>query len=394
MMCLALVSCTDHSYRGMADMDMYGTGAFPVLLSVGPPSNIVNTKGTGAIDVEEQWAWNGSTIYVYAFKKDITASFATTRAQNPFHCLVDASKDGENLRRGKKAKVNDMDSFVIWGEGDNSIYYHPEAQPYDFYAYYLDDYEVPDRSIVRSDNAVRMPVVIDGSRDFMSSTARITDEQLNKGDFTDGEKKDIMKYAFSAYTANRNIHPVLYFNHHLSRLCFSIYAGQEKGQRVSIESIEIMSRTKAMFTVAHRTPGMQGLDFSADNEYKALALPDKIDGQIVPLRPDTYYPIWESGDEHKDPYDRKSVRVGESLLVAPDTEYDMIITTKEIPEGAVTPRVYEYHTVITSASGRFEPGKQYEIRVLVNGAEKIDISAELVPWGYGGDLVVDEEDEI
>lgn len=382
-LCLTLAACTDHSYRGLADADIFGTGAYPVLLSVGP-SNEITTRGTGAVDMDEGWLWNGAPIYVYAFRQG--ASFASLSHNDRRSCLLDGSMDDSGTRTGKKARVTDEDAFVSWESNGNNVYYFPKTDPYDFYAYYIDDLTIRESDITRSEDAVMMKVTIDGSRDLMTAKAELTEEQLGREGFTDEDRRDIRKFAFSAYTANRNIHPVIYFNHHLARLRFDIYAGQSEAADVCVQKITVRSKDEGVFTVAHKDSGLMGLDFSADASYTDLALAEK-DG--TPLLTGHYRPSWKGGETGK-PYEQDAIRVGGSLLAAPASTYSVTVhTTWKTENGREenTANTFE----INSTEGAFVAGKQYSVRLALYGPSEIRPSVQIQPWGYGGNITVDEE---
>ena len=56
--------------------------------------------------------------------------------------------------------------------------------------------------------------------------------------------------------------------------------------------------------------------------------------------------------------------------------------------------VYTYENVvpITCNEGYFEAGKQYTVRIGVYGMMEVDVGVEIVPWGYGGSITIDQED--
>ena len=67
---LVLLSCTDDSYRGSADMAGVSDGPVPVMVVVGNPDNMFISKGSGAIDNETE-VWKNAPVYVYSFRKDL-----------------------------------------------------------------------------------------------------------------------------------------------------------------------------------------------------------------------------------------------------------------------------------------------------------------------------------
>ena len=79
--------------------------------------------------------------------------------------------------------------------------------------------------------------------------------------------------------------------------------------------------------------------------------------------------------------------------MAPDTQYEAHIYLKERGKGNSS-MVYTYENVvpITCNEGVFEAGKQYTVRIGVYGMMEVDVGVEIVPWGYGGSITIDQED--
>lgn len=383
---LMLFSCTDKSYRGSADTQFSPEESRLVIMSVGNTDNII-LKGSGAIENGDYDVWDGKPIYVYAFKRDLMTSFAATSMDDSESCLIDASRDELGSLAGKRAKVGMLDAYVVWDGIEKAVYYHPGNYPYDFYAYYIDNMEVPSEQISRTDDSVSFPVEIDGSTDFMSAKAELTEEQLYRQDFTDEERFDIINYAYSAYTAALDIHPVVYFKHLLTRLSFDIYPGREEANNVYIDSIKVLSRTAATFTVAHKQDSRLGLDFSGSDVRSPLWLAEP-DG--TRLRPGTYHTDYTGDFSEASIYDRDSVRVGGSLLVAPDTGYELHIYMTEIKNG-VKSQPFEAMVELENSSGIFNPGEHYVVRLGIYGLYDVEFDAKLVPWTDGGSIIIDND---
>ena len=181
----------------------------------------------------------------------------------------------------------------------------------------------------------------------------------------------------------------MYFKHHLARLRFELYPGRVEANEVYVDSITVRSKDRAIFTVAHKADDRMGVDFSMDSTYTFLSLRET-DGSR--LRRDTYHTDY-TGDYNLPLYERDGVQVGGSLLVAPDTQYEAHIYLKERGKGNSS-MVYTYENVvpITCNEGVFEAGKQYTVRIGVYGMMEIDVGVEIVPWGYGGSITIDQED--
>ena len=382
LMALCLAAYTDNSYKGI-ESEMNTGEQLPVHIIVGDADEIVEAKGSGAMEDDDPQVWEGKTINVFAFRREVTADYSIDAASGNDDCLIDGSLDQAGNLGGKEANVNDLDSYITWKDPEEVIYYRTDDHPYDFFAYYIDQ-QTPDSDIYRTKDEVRIMMDIDGHQDVMSAYASLTEEQLSRPGYTDMDKAQLETYSFSAYSAKRNIHPVFYFKHHLTRIDFEMSAGSEDSENIMIDSIVVQSKSKAIFTVAHKNPTSMGMDFSISRDYKGLALPEA-DGSKLKL--DTWHP--EMGDDGQ-PVRKK---IGGSLLLAPDNRYQLSIHVKENKlDGSVLR--YENRMSLTSPEGHFGEGNQYVVHLTVYGLEEISINVELKKWVEGGDYIYNEEDYI
>lgn len=387
---IILGACADHSFRSYATSVTVDAENIPVMLIVGDPSYTLMSKGAGAIAPNEGFYWENSRVYVYSFKRDLTTAFDVTSSEDNENCLVDGSVETPGFPGGKKARLNSLDTYISWEEKSQNVFYPPTQYGYDFYGYYLDDIEPAPGDYLRSADGIQFKVKIDGTQDLMSAKARLTRQQLEKEDLSPEEREQIQKYYYSSYTARRNIVPILYFKHHLVRLRFEIYPGSKKSNRVYVDSVVVASKTRAVFTVAHKSEDRMGLDFTADNRYEYLSLKERGGG---PLEPDCYHTdYW--GDYNKPVFEREGVRVGESLLVAPDQSYKLRIHLKEWADEhhSGEPVTSVNYLTLQNTEQKFQPGMQYTVRVAVYGLQQVEVEVTPEPWGNGGDINVDEDE--
>lgn len=383
---LVLFASCQNSWRGVTDGDFddFGGGdPVPVLVGVGN-SGLPYTRGSGAVDDADGRQWADVNIYVYAFNRD-GSSFAST-AVSGNGCLIDASVDNSRWTAGRKAYYDGSDGYLTWADSDKEVYYPNGREIYDFYAYYIDNLNIPQTAVQRSKDKITLPVTIDGSMDLMTGKAPLKDDVFKGTLYSETEKSLIRKYAFSSYTARRNINPRLEFVHHLTRLRFEIYPASDGSNTVMVNSITVKSKTSGTFTVVSRDESKLGVDFSSDKNYRELILRER-DGSA--LKQDTYHTDYQ-GDFTDVLYERPHVQVGGSLLVAPDTEYEVNMEMKEV-------KGQTYHTKssfsIRSASG-FQAGSQYVVRLSIYGMMDIRPNVEVEPWGTGGSIILDEEDKL
>lgn len=391
LMCiLSFVGCTDDSYRGGAVEDMDTTYPIPVLVSVGDPSDNIISKGTGAIDDADDLVDKSREIFVYAFGHGKDVSYRTTSQEDCRQCLVDASQDGGGLL-GKAASVRGKDPYAVWSNHENEIYWPSDdmsMESFDFFAYYIDDI-VPE-NIDRNVDYVSFGLEIDGTEDVMLSRAELLESQMK--DFNSVEREHIRKYAFSYYTAQRNVVPVFCFGHQLVKIDFEVKPGITAGisKEVTINSVEVESQTKARFTVAHKDKSQLGLDFYGEKKWLSLT-ENEIgeDNRRLPLDPDNYrfYTLDDASDK------AEPIRVGGELLVAPGIQYECRMSITEKGEDGVEHRNDENEVSITVPDGVFNAGSSYKVSVTVYGYMNIHVTVDMNEWKPGGNVNLDDKYE-
>lgn len=384
LIALILTAC-QNSWQGVrdGDYDDFGGGEpVPVLVGVGG-SSVSYSKGSGAVDGIDGKKWADVNVYVYAFNQD-GSSFSTTAASSGNGCLVDASLDNAGWRSGRKAYYDGSDGYLSWVDSEKDAYYPTGREIYDFYAYYIDNLNIPQSSISRARDKITFPVTIDGSIDLMTGKAPLSENVFKGTLLSETEKALVRKYAFSSYTARRNINPKLEFAHHLTRLRFELYPASDGANTVMVNSVEVKSKTRGTFTVVSRKESELGVNFSSGRSPLYLA---EADGSA--LKQDTYHTDY-NGDFTDVLYERPHVQVGGSLLVAPDTEYEVKIEMREAKGQSY--KTTSSFTIRTSSG--FQAGRQYVVRLAIYGMMDVRPNVEVEPWGTGGSIILDEEDKI
>ena len=383
---LLLTGCLDDSYRGTPD-NLYGYGSqeIPVVVALGDPTGGI-AKGSGPIDKVEEWA--GKHIYVYAFNKNVPNSFSSYSYARRDKCLVDGSVENQNSKAGKKARLAADDSYAKWDTEEPDMIYPAgknQKAAFDFFAYYLDDLEPPYTAYTRTDNSISVDIEIDGRQDIMSSKAELTDAQLRP--FTEKDKVSVIENSYSFYTAQRNIAPTFMFKHHLVRLEFELVPQivSAEPKILTVHSLSVASKYKAEFVVADVDGSRLGLSFKSG--MKDMVMLEK-DGSPVP---DDKYCVHSVTDAYS--YG-ENIKIEGCLLVAPADAYTitMLVTEKyqsglSVVDRQVTPVVIEY------APMGFEAGNQYRVKLKIKGANDIRASVDMEPWGKGGKLNLDFEND-
>lgn len=372
--CVFLQGCHDDSYKGRGEWNMGVDDPIPVLVAIGDPSGNIS-KGVGSMD--DSGSLIGKQVFVYAFNRDKKTDYRITSAQDNDMCLVDGSLDNPSgAFHGKAAEVGSADVYVKWERSEPALYWPSGSKytcAYDFFAYYMDS--IVPSGINRSEDCISLDVRIDGSQDVMLSKAVPDSSQISG--FTESEKQKIQSYSYSYYTAQRSIVPVFKMSHELVKLDFYVNPGltMGKSKEITVTSITVESFDNAEFVVAHKDKERLGMHFSGS--MKELSLTEE-KGQ--PLNPYSFV----TRDDSSVP--ERKLRIGGSLLVAPDTRYTAYITISEYIDGKVKEDPNRIDIIFDEG---FVAGSQYNVILSVFGYNNVYAEVSLETWDEVGDIDLD-----
>lgn len=351
-------------------------GLYEVKFGTRPLS--VQTKSIGAVGgVAGDNTWSGKEkLFIYGFNRNI-ADFQDATDENGL-CLID-NVVAEAPKDTDKGNI----SVYKTAETLEPFFYTPE-DCYDFYGYYVDDAAatygedgVTPVAVVEQ-NRIYVPFIIDGGQDLMIAKAD------QAADIEGTEVKD-EKYAYSAYSARRNVQPNLVFTHELSRFVFKIKAGNnsENATNVTINSLSVRSKTSGNLVVAGLGDVVRGIADVDVDSFSELYLKEKnAEGVLVDLG--TTAPV-------KPTLGEEAVKIGESLLLMPgETEYYLTMNiSQENYSGIIVPQKHEIRIGVPAGSDAkvFEAGHQYNVIITVYGLEEVKVTVELTPW-------IDDEEPI
>lgn len=463
---LALTSCSE-SYPSLEyedDKDVIkndeASDKTPIMLFVQKPSLFsITTRGTGAFDPNEsnfEAKRQNMLLHIFAFHNTPDVNMAESMnsvhggASEPDYenCLIDNGVNSGNLYwMGRPARLNsDNEGVEILKDKVTKepelLYYSSVHQDYgyNFFAYYIDDFEPNASNTTRTRNEIYHNIDIDGSQDIMcgySPKLQIGDvmddlgynvrkdgiisefiaQEMYDNILSDTEKSNInniLSYGYSTYSAHRGVNPTIDVKHQLARLKFTAYPGDARSENITITGIEVQTRTQGKLTVAATDLSKVGLTFREDQPLSSIYLREKsVDGieKNQPLR-DDYYNIVLTEDDKKLPnsqwYDRTATPIGDCLLVPPAENIRLILYYKEkykISEdgdeyGIRYPHVIydvpapdeEQNIEETSGIKKFKAGYSYNIKIAVYGLQPIEIVAQMEGWKDGGDVDLDEDD--
>ena len=388
-------------------------------------------------------------------------------------CLV----DGKDFYKGMRANIDD-EQLLKMDRPETSPLYWSEYQEvtYGFFAYSVGDinrnpshylqggqnnleevehiqWGIPHRD---ADSIWYENFAVDGSQDLMCGYAPLlTKEMFEEGgryatqgaNLTDNELKRILRDgSYTSFAAHRNVEPEIDLKHLLTRLRFTMVAGDSTASYTTIDSVYVTSTYHGNFVVAvNSRDKLDKLGFKPKpDETTNLYLHDlpslDKDGHLLPAEIMTVDDTdekniekrtipWEErywdrdkvtgeiiGKAKLSDRDRKSI--GDDLLIPEQEQITLVIRSTYDPdrkkhaenEVGADKREFRSRYVISAAAqagddtsnkyyydaeqGKFlfRRGYIYDITMVVYGLQKIKITANIEGWKQGEDILVDPDD--
>ena len=397
---LMLASCSQEEFGGNDAANKDDLQAIKIGVT---QKNIRNTRGTGTVggvvnsdggqaDDEPKNQWAGESFNLFMFKHG-TLDLAEYSYERDGQVASGYVFDNQEFKAPNGHDGTDgtdaSNYYATAANGD--IRYYPTQGAYDFWAYRLDDCEAEQYAI--DGNKLYINFTMDGSQDIMTAKAEPTADQIEA---VGGEQ--YKERCYSAWTARKDVNPCLKFSHELTRLRFWVKGGNdlavdpEKG--IKVEKIQVRSKYTGRLIAAY-TPDAEvanNIEFTDDTEL--MTLKQRTADANEPL-----VDLEAVAPTSKDSYDS----VGEALLVAPQDEYEVVITisqelklnaSDEEPAKTFT----EVKTVIkpqkeNTPGMTFEKGYSYNVKMTLYGLQEIKITTELAPWTNGEDIEFTPEND-
>ena len=462
---LLLSACSGESYPGLAydrtvspdiindESGKTGDHGIEIELYLAPERFLLvepQTRGTGPFNVPDTTRrdsnhYESARFHVFAFRASPDDQGTYTympdyrrRSNDPddqkANCLIDNNHD-YNL--GQTARLDpdnrSVKRLIFTGqkrynvEPDSSIYYNNMTGDvgYNFYAYYIDDFKPTDANTRRTDEGICYTMDIDGTRDIMYGMApRITPEVLTYLIDKDGlqiepeQRRRIENNSYyTNYAAYYGVHPYIQLHHALTRLHFQAIPRDATCDSVTIESIEVSCRNKALLWVVR--PNSDELGITFEPEYNFVSLmdphptqhPDSIGKyNYVPLQTETNTVSWKPEYEGLDVDDIPKTPIGGDMLIATDSIYRMKLTYRQTLRNRdpntglnIVNRHTAYYNLVApdvpesfdEKAGRymFLPGHTYNVNIGVFGLRVIEVSTGLEGWEPGEEIPPNDEDE-
>lgn len=353
--------------------------------------------------IENTTAWpliggNPQKLYIYGFELDNAGApqIAETKA-----ILNNVPADAPTAFTGTNAAVNgdQRQAIVVKKANDDPYYYGENGQVYSFYGYYVGSaIATPTPTIASS--KVSLDLTIDGSQDIMLAT---TDKFADY--IAAGSPSVSLEKVYSEVSARKTVKPDLKFKHQLARFKFETkYGGatEADGAKITIDTLLLKSLKAGTLTIA--AADEDDLGFVPTGDWGQLAATDTLilrnaNGSRANGKPGSAAPNYGT-----------FYQFGESIMTFPQGM-----------TGTTSPK-YTVHIGITqddgTASGHHfsrdleidfasvvdtngdpivnkyaEAGKMYVIRLVIYGAEKIEMTVSLEDWEYGGETQIDPDQD-
>lgn len=321
--------------------------------------------------VEDDWS-NAGTVHVYGL--EVIRDDAGAQV-----VLGEGRYDFTNLF------INAESSDVITEDGaitlDRSYYYSPSTSVvYDFYGYH--DGGIADDSFVETmeNDVVSFEATITGQEDLMYA---YTDKAA---DVVNATKKVETYQAYGAWAARRGVQPTLVFQHALTRLNFHVVKGISAStdvyEALNVTDIKVVE-TPNTGTFVVVSPNSEEVGYTA------------VTGEGASVA-DFAHPYFAQDVEFAATPERQPIEG--SILVAPKQEKIKVklgLSATFSQEQNQEPITEDYNFTLTPPEGatEFLAGYQYDVIVTVYGPEEVKVSVSLLPWGEGGDVNYDPDNE-
>ena len=376
----------------------------PILLSYNDPNYLILTRGSGPFEdfASDREHWLGAEFSVFAYKlpNSVDASYDFSSGKDYQDYLENPSSISEKdkdacLLFDKKVKLKTASESSLSGDDYLSLEWTDKGQyffngdrqdyKYGFFLTYCDD-AIGGNNWKTSLECVYADVTIDGTQDILTAVAKPSESKMEE---LKGEKyKDLLAnwddLVFSTFAAHRGLQPQFKVKHETVRLAFSIKAGDERANRVTLKDVRLIRPVKtARLVAAAADENRVGVDLSnlTQGDYDEMwHLHDRED---IGTEPPFLKPIVMEYDE-KLGKNQVETPVGTSFLAFPANSYEIELECEnrlEGDNGEDIIKVTHPKYIISLKSGEeFVAGSKYSICITVYGVQRIEMSMGTSGW--------------
>ncbi len=365
----ALASCSsndDANEFNVAEVQI-GNSDVEIRLSSG-------ARTRASIESDETGAFEAQGIGVFCLAKE---NLSINEYELPINWSRDIPNDHwsiwmDNVK--SNAVIEDSSTSIHWADSE-AVYMYPTGNwhSYDFYAYH------PYQPTVNLDGEVfSTDIELDGTQDVI--WGRATSEA---------------SYAFSAKYFRNPVSevPVVKFSHRFARITFTLVAGVGKdgttteAKTMGVKSVALINMpSKANLIIADRNNPENNGKITTDWENNLIAynLLDNDDQDFPELVSESNLGYWVTDEEQK---------LGQGFLIpVPEEGHKMQIRTiLQNRSGYVFDKTEYPIDLLLKPDFKFEAGKSYNIKMIINGPESVVLKATLTGWEDAGDSMIDRE---
>lgn len=355
----------------------------PIEIGANGSSIFVNaaTKGTGTAGYydtnDSTWKWNNDTVRVFILRKGTLQP-----------CYSDYNSQSSGISEGDVlsyntpwiAKKGAEYTSLIAPNNKTRYYCYGGDSIVDFWAYSLNqDAIIGKPYIVDTTECLQLKFKLNGTQDLMTaSKAQIDQNSAAYLSLTSAESKYVKSHTFNAFCAIKKLQPDMSFKHALTRLTFNVIAGDSSvtnsAKAFKVKAITIKSKYEGALNVAYLKTPKSVIEWN-DSSFIDMKLHDKGKSTLKEVQP-----IFGGKG------------IGDCLLVAPQSSYEMVITTTQLDESGKELSYNYYGTLKPSGSKKsFTAGNTYTVNLTMYSLQKMDITAKLQAWTNGGTITFDPE---
>ena len=370
----------------------------PIQIGFGGGSvSVDETRGTGTVggyQATEENKWHSQKFNVYMLKKG-TMEIAQFEGADIYKNQLFTAPGTAFAAMGDNP-VGPRTSGIARPD-DNKIKYYPTQDNFDFFAYRLDDATSATPAFVG--DSLSVDFTINGSQDILVAKAIPTTADINTLKAINGNAANADRY-YSSFSARHGVQPNLNFKHLLTRLTFQVMPkgnSTDATSHIVIDAIKVVAKkTKGTLTIAKvgdNNGDSQKITWYETTAPVELALMQRDSTKLV----DPITNIDSLALIAMNPFSFKGLKtdtayaVGEALLLAPETEYELKVyghqeILDEYGETTTHTNTFVYTDKIQKPS-QYTPlmasSVSYNVIISLWGVSNISINAELNGWTDG-----------
>lgn len=372
-------------------------------------TNIAEVKAPITKAAIENTGWGaGQTLYVYGFRLDNNGA-PTISDAGVYINKVGADAPATFTNNGVRKAIN------VYEDATNHYpYYYESGESYSFFGYYVGSATA---NPAIDEGKVTAAVEIDGTNDIMLATTDKFDDYLYASAQPGANITVSIDEVYNEVSARQGVVPDLKFKHQLARFKFETkYGGNGNYDDINIVKLQMMSPKAGTLTIA--SANEDDLGFVTTGQW---GTPTNVAADAYGFTADNSFTLKNAAgdaDATGNPGNGVFAPFGESIMTFPQgldvnnndasPKYHLLLTLTQAGRyqpGSTTnlqqftvPMDIDFSKVVDANGAPIinkyaEAGKMYVIRLVIYGAEQIDMTVSLEDWEYGGETEIDPDQD-